>query len=152
MNLRPYIELFSASLTPLIAIIATYIAYQQYRNNRAKLRHDLFERRMVIYDKAGELIIRGTESRKLNTEDLVAYAQALNEAEFLFGKDVCNYLKELDKQLHRKRVLELTIGTESVEDRHPLILEVRDIERWFDNQPEILNQRFMKYLNLKQLK
>jgi hypothetical protein len=104
---------------------------------------------MAIYDKAGELIIRGTQSRNLDTEDVVAYAQAFNEAEFLFGKDVCNYLKELDKKLHRKRVLELMIGADSAEEKHPLVLETRDIERWFDNQPEILNQRFMKYLSLK---
>jgi hypothetical protein len=47
--MKPYIEIFSALLTPTIAVITTFIAIQQYRNNRLKQRLDLYERRMAIY-------------------------------------------------------------------------------------------------------
>jgi hypothetical protein len=44
------IDLLSAALTPLIAAIVAYIAYQQYRVNRLRLSHDLFERRLKIFE------------------------------------------------------------------------------------------------------
>src|SRR5256886_7455249 len=43
-----YLTGVSALLTPTIAAIAAYIAYQQHQRARTKLRHDLYERRAGI--------------------------------------------------------------------------------------------------------
>jgi len=43
-----YLTGVSALLTPTIAAIAAYIAYQQHQTARTKLRHDLYERRAGI--------------------------------------------------------------------------------------------------------
>ena len=44
------VPVLSALLTPTIAIITTYIAYEQWRTNRNKLKLDLFDRRFAVYD------------------------------------------------------------------------------------------------------
>jgi hypothetical protein len=47
--MEEFINLSSALLTPLIALIALWIAYQQMKSNRDKVRLDLFEKRMKIF-------------------------------------------------------------------------------------------------------
>lgn len=40
-----WIQIFKALLTPVVAILGVYIAYQQWRTNRTRLKHELFDRR-----------------------------------------------------------------------------------------------------------
>ena len=54
--MKPYVDLFAALLTPVIAIIATYIAYQQYRANQLKLRHEPYDRRLLLYNAVAEFL------------------------------------------------------------------------------------------------
>lgn len=42
-------DVLSALLTPLIAAIAVYIAYRQFRVERLRLQHELYERRLKVY-------------------------------------------------------------------------------------------------------
>lgn len=49
------IDFFQGLLTPVIAIIVTYIAYQQMRTNQAKLKLDLLELRLEVYDSVNKL-------------------------------------------------------------------------------------------------
>ena len=49
-------NIFSGFLTPVIAILAVYIAWQQYRINRYKARFDLFDRRYNIFDTLMNLL------------------------------------------------------------------------------------------------
>jgi len=44
------VETPSALLTPLIALIAIYIAFQQHGINKLRLRHELYERRIAVYE------------------------------------------------------------------------------------------------------
>ena len=41
-----WIDILAALLTPTIALIALYIAYQQYKINQQRLRHETYERRL----------------------------------------------------------------------------------------------------------
>ena len=49
-------NIFSGFLTPVIAILAVYIAWQQYRINRYNARFDLFDRRYNIFDTLMNLL------------------------------------------------------------------------------------------------
>ena len=50
-------EILSAFLTPLIALLALWIAYQQFRVQKYRTRFDLFERRMKIYESVRETLV-----------------------------------------------------------------------------------------------
>ncbi len=54
---KDIIQLLSFCLTPLIAIIAVYIAYQQYNTNRQKLRLDLYDKRFKVFLGLQSLLI-----------------------------------------------------------------------------------------------
>ncbi len=49
VRLQALIDVFSALLTPVIAAIAVYVAYQQWQTNRRRLQLDLYDRRLRIY-------------------------------------------------------------------------------------------------------
>jgi len=43
------INLLPAILTPIITIVTVYLAVQQYRANKLKARHDLYEKCVEVY-------------------------------------------------------------------------------------------------------
>ena len=51
MFIEEMIEISTALLTPIIAIIATYIAYQQWKTNQLKLNLERYDRRLEVYEE-----------------------------------------------------------------------------------------------------
>jgi hypothetical protein len=49
MDIKSIIEGLSAGLTPLIAVVMTYIPYQQWRTNKSRLTHELYDRRLTVF-------------------------------------------------------------------------------------------------------
>lgn len=153
MDYKYYIEVLAALLTPTIAIITTYIAIQQYKNNRAKLRHELYEKRLVIYKGVIRLIRTARFAERIQPEDTMAFATVKSESRFLFGKDVTDYISILDDkamgqyglQLVEEKMTELTGNVLMPQ-------EIKDSQLWFEGQEEIAAQKFMKYLDLKRVR
>lgn len=90
------IEVSSALLTPIIAATVAWIAWQQWKTARSKLRLDLFDRRMAIYRDAAAalaLITRDGSARK--NEAFQRMLAAWQESQFLFGREVVQHLDEL---------------------------------------------------------
>lgn len=48
-TVRDYVEIFNALLTPLIAILAAFIAWQQYQVSHFSLKNELYERRFKVF-------------------------------------------------------------------------------------------------------
>jgi hypothetical protein len=63
-----WVNLLSALLTPTIAMLGIYIAYQQWSVNRANLREKLFERRFQIFKKAQSFLSEILGKAKLSDE------------------------------------------------------------------------------------
>ena len=47
--MKEIIEILSASLAPITAIVALGIAYRQYRLEQLKFRRELYERRIAVW-------------------------------------------------------------------------------------------------------
>lgn len=78
--MKPWIDLIAACLTPLIAIIATYIAYQQYRANRLKNRHDLYDRRLAVYNAVAEFLAHAMREGTADHAQLITLLQKTRES------------------------------------------------------------------------
>jgi len=59
------IQLLSALLTPVIALVTTYIAIQQYRTSRLKFKLELFEKRYDIYQGVKKFILSAVREANL---------------------------------------------------------------------------------------
>ena len=50
------VEISKALLTPVIAVVATYIAYQQWQTNRQKLNLERYDRRLHVYEEVRKIL------------------------------------------------------------------------------------------------
>lgn len=88
MIITTLIEISKALLTPLIAIIAVYIAYQQYKTSRDARALELYERRIHIYKSTIAAIDHVDRGHLLTMDEYHRWTESILEAEFLFGDEV----------------------------------------------------------------
>lgn len=155
-------EILSALLTPLIAIITTYIAVQQYRTGRAKFRHELYDRRMAVYKAASKYLTLvavnyddGTGEGEKANEEKKAFREfdiANAESAFLFDDKVVRYLNDIYFTGFLRptgRYLIKHGDDENVEEQKQKLAESTSRHLV---QLQGLRDVFMKYLDLKNLK
>lgn len=138
VDLVKWFGISTGLLTPLIAIMAVYIARQQWVTNRRQLRLALFDRRMSVYNAAMALIVVAFQKATLDINDLQTFAYGIKDHEFLFGTDISAYLKLLrDKGwlLHKTNLT----PTENA-------AEITDIMKWFLDQTTEAGKTFRKYM------
>ena len=94
----PWTETLTALLTPIIAMIAVYIAFQQHKLNEQRLRHEVYERRLKVY-KAVQKHLSSILGAGKTTYPLCAefYSEAA-EASFLFDNSVQEKIDEIYKK------------------------------------------------------
>src|SRR4051812_16672252 len=91
------VQVLAALLTPLIAVITTYIAIQQYRTQKLKLRHELYDRRFQVYKQTLEFIQYSVscKTNSFSKERLDQFGAVKEASFFLFDNDVAVVLNEL---------------------------------------------------------
>jgi hypothetical protein len=98
MTLDQIMELLKALLTPLIAIIATYIAWQQWQTNKSKLVLDRYDRRLEVYEEVRKILSIIMRDARASYDDLLKFRAAVSEADFLFGPEIPAYIDEIYKR------------------------------------------------------
>ena len=82
------LDVLSGLLTPLIAVLTTYIAYQQYRIRRDERSLQLYDRRLAIFNKVISIVDRTFACDRFNHQEAQEWATSTREADFLFGEEV----------------------------------------------------------------
>ena len=144
------VQIFSALLTPTIAIIATYIAYQQHQQNALKVRADLYDRRMKVFDATTDLLGYILSEAAVDFEQLRTFLRNTRQSYFLFGDEMPAYLTELYEAgvkmrfQNQKLNSNLPVGPE----RTALAEANGELTKWFSDQFELSQKKFAKYLRL----
>jgi len=153
MNCEQIIEISKGLLTPLIAIIATYIAWQQWQTNLQKLNFEKYDRRLHVYEEVKKILSIILRDADANNEDLLKFRTSVSEADFLFGPEIIEYIDEIYghcSDLHRWKV-ELRDPTQKIPHGydHNKVVEGIDKElKWLHKQFESAKEKFRKYLDL----
>lgn len=153
-ELIPVAKLFSALLTPVIAILAAYIAYQQWQTNRRKLDWDRYERRLRVYEATKSFLAQIMREANLHFDDISKFISETAEADLLFGPEIPKYLREL-----RTHANELRIATDQYRDstqikpegyEHSKTVETKHTELcWLAEQFDgKAKEKFAKYLKI----
>lgn len=148
------IDVLQSSLTPVIAIITIYIAYQQFKTNRQKLKLEHYDRRLRIYEEVRKILSIIVRDAKANTQDLLKFRTSVSEADFLFGPEIPTYIDEiythgLNLWRCNQEYRDYTQGTapegydlnKIVDEKHKELL-------WLTDQFEPAKRKFKKYLDL----
>jgi hypothetical protein len=153
MPIDEILKISQALLTPVIGIITTYIAFQQWRMNRDKFKLDRYEKRLRIYQEVVRFIVIGAQQANYDNHELMMFRPNVSEADFLFGEEVRKYIDELHSRavnLHRwnqeyrdylQPKLEGYDHKKVVEEKH------KELE-WLNAQLEPARKIFKKYLDV----
>lgn len=135
-------SLLQGLLTPLIAIVVAYISYQQWKTNQRKLKLDLYDRRMKVYETAKEFIMFFPND--CDTKRLEKLYDGSISADFLFKKEIPEYLATLyEKGFRLNNLNDLCIENFTKEATD----ETASIHKWFGSQFVEVKKNFKNYLD-----
>jgi len=138
-------------LAPLIALMAVWIAYRQSQIARNKLKLDLFEKRMVVYQAVREALSTVAQRGNLTQEEQINYLVGTRSARWLFNSKIYEYLdkslwhKIVDLELHNS----MMSGPMNDQERVSHIRSRADTILWLGAQYEAFDRLCAEDLSLK---
>lgn len=164
------IKVLPTLFTLVTALAASWISLQQWRISKAKLKLDLFDKRYEIFlliwnslsianknfdndFKYNNLNIENSKIKRLQMEN-VGINNILPKIEFIFGKEIFNYTKEIYKKLGDFDSINFKIShlDSDSEERNLLNKKFLDLTSWFENEArDGCRSKFGKYMNFDNL-
>lgn len=141
----------SALLTPVVAILGSFVAYRQWVLAQNKLKLDLFDRRYRVYESARTLLASIATSGKVKEDEMFKYISSVREARWLLNVAVAEYLqrelyhKAIDHRTHEAELEGLPVG----EERSKLVRLKAEVRKWLMAQYDVLDEKFAPYLQLR---
>jgi hypothetical protein len=140
----------SAIGIPIIALIGSWIAFRQFQVARNKLKHDLFEKRLEIYEGVRNTLGIVARNGKLTQSEEINYLVATRSAKWLFENEVYQYL---DKKLWGK-IVDLGLHNSMLEgppseERKTHATARGETMKWLISQHSEFDALCAKYLKLR---
>jgi hypothetical protein len=147
------VKLTPAFITLTVGAFGSYIAFNQYRTNRDKLRLDLFEKRLDAYEKLQEYFACLMREARVEDRAMAILHEARYKSLFLFGEDIIEHTDEILKKAKEMRQIHPKLfGQNSLpmgEERTQLAYRQQDLLEWHDKQREDSPKRYAKYLKFE---
>ena len=80
ISAKEIVNILSALLGPIIAAVVAYIAIQQYRLEKFKIRQQLYERRSTIYKAVMEFLSRIVQNANIEYEHIYKFLRETAES------------------------------------------------------------------------
>ncbi len=139
-------------VTAMIGALGLLIAFRQWRTAHDKVRLDLFDRRLAIYEtfvNAGSMVFYGTA--KKGDEPIMDLFQAMGRAQFLFGPELIAHLQQFhDKVLLLNKLQNQWKRAETEEAQAALDDELEKANGQLEAAFEGFEVPFFPYLSLTQ--
>ena len=151
-----WVDVLSSLFTPMIAIVAVYIAFQQHKINDQRLRHETYERRLKVYKSVQRHLSVILREGKTTYQECSEFYSEASEAAFLFDNTVMERIDEIyKKSIDMVALYEqmypsdgspgLPVGNERSEVAH----KNTELKKWHHNQLGESKEFFAKKLGLK---
>jgi hypothetical protein len=140
----------AAFVALVIGLIAAGITWRQYKVAKAKLKLDLFERRLAIFQKTWEILSLTVKdgTREKNWGLGTPFNNFLPEASFLFGPEIGDYLSLCIKHWTELYGLQAEKYSDQGKDRQKNIERSTELTNWFFEQASTgCKAKFGKYLD-----
>ena len=138
----------TAFTTPVLALLGVLIAHRQWATARDKLRLDLFERRLAVYDTVKKTLGRMVIYGRLTVDDGGDFRIGISGSRWLFGPEVQRLLEEIWERICDHQTYEVQLESKPAEpERSELIQKNRAIKLWFNAQLGQIDQLFMPYMS-----
>ncbi|WP_282244863.1 hypothetical protein [Stenotrophomonas sp. PS02300] len=146
------LDLLKALAAPIVAIAALRVSRQQVRINESKLRLDFYDRRLKVYGAVKDLIGAFMANATFTQDDLAEFREGTVEADFLFGKDVQEYIRQMDERI-RGLIIEEHRYRQGVRGEDGKIAhsyeKIDELHDWILEQPSAAKAVFQPFLALE---
>jgi hypothetical protein len=146
------IDVLSALLVPLIAIVTTYVAVQQYRLARQRLKHDLYPDRIRVYRTVMEFLAHVAQHASVSNDELSRLITQTSECNFLFRGKIGKHIDELYKRAIDLQYVNTSLRDDRLPigpDRDALADQLGEHLGWFRKQFDITRDLFDRYLSFR---
>ncbi|MDD5203855.1 MAG: hypothetical protein PHS17_00460 [Desulfobacterales bacterium] len=153
MSIEQMVEISKALLTPVIAGVTAYIAWQQWKTNKQKLNLERYDRRLRVYEEVRKILSIIMRDAKASMDDLLRFRTAVSEADFLFGPEIPEYIDEIYthgvklgrwKDEYRDFTQQIPDGY----DHKKVVSEMHRELNWLMEQFGPAKEKFKKYLDI----
>jgi hypothetical protein len=93
--MKEIVEILNALLTPIIAILATYIAWQQYVVQHRSFSGQMYERRYQVFKAYMSFLADVMGEGKTTYQRLGQFYAEASEADYLFSDEIAKKREEL---------------------------------------------------------
>jgi len=147
------VPLSQALVAPLIAGFGSYISYQQLRANKLKLILERYDRRLSIYEEVVKILAIMSRDSYATVEDLLNFRKVTSEADFLFGADISNYIKDIYSRgmkvtLAHREYRDYTQSPPPGYDHKKVVERMHAEDDWLDSQFDVAKEKFRQYLDI----
>jgi hypothetical protein len=149
-DIKDIVQILSAALAPITAIVAISLAWRQHRLESVKFRHQLYERRLAIFNSTMQLLAIVMRDADVQMADLLKFLQETNQSYFLLGKDIADYLDEIYKKGVELRGQEKRLHNTNLAEGERTRLADQNVEllNWFGRQLLVAREKFAPHLKL----
>ncbi|WP_333988734.1 hypothetical protein [Burkholderia cepacia] len=144
------IQASAAALTPVIAIFGGWIAWQQVRINRNKLKLDRFDKRFAVHEAAMTFVARVATKGNADTEGMNEFLAKTRGTRFLLSKEIADYLNEIYQNAGRLRNIALSMEalTLTEDARQKFSDKWLELNEWFQKQLDVIPEKFSPFLSI----
>ena len=142
-------------LTPIIGLMAFWIARQQWIVQRYKAKFDLFERRMKIYEGIREVLGHVHRDGSLNNVNMPDFYMHVRHSKFLFDRKTTDYIAQIDEkvmELHKNGIFLFGDARLPVGDERTRVAESNSaIITWLVEQIEVFDDKFSSFMEINRI-
>lgn len=152
-SIQIVVTVLQALSTPVIAAIAVYIAWQQWKLSHDKVALDLYDRRYKAYENLRETLGIIMRSGTATDEEMLNFVRKASESDFLFERDVLDYHEKFYKNGIRlsylRKVYDRGIRGEVPNyDNNKVVDEEAALIEWFSAQYGESKKLYGTYLKI----
>ena len=139
--------------TCFVGIVLAFIACLQFKVAHDKLRLELFDRRYKVYAATKKFLIVVVRNARFERSDLFEMFAGTADADFLFDKDVLDYLKQIADRATAMDVLQKKFYPLPVGDERDVLSTKEHVEFvWLTHQVTDMSKVFAPYLSYAKIK
>ena len=147
---KDWVDILTALLTPVIAVLGSIFAFLQWRINQNRLKHELFEKRYDVYSATTAFIASIVQSAKVEHNERVMFLRNTKSAKLLFPKKATEYLDEIhSKACDLGCLIDELDGVMDSKERSENVKKQRELKDWFFSQLTDIDQIFLSFIKLK---
>jgi hypothetical protein len=146
-------EYLLSGITLIIGAFVACVGYQQYLVSRERFKLDLFEKRFAVYKGVQVFLSCILREAKVELEELFKFRANTQDAVFLFGEDIPEYIQQIDtKAIELCTTAEKLNGIPVGEERSRICEKKTEQLMWLINQLPKLSGVFSPYLRFRSWK